>query len=83
MQKKKKVAKGKKLTITLSERDMATLQQLAKSKKVTKAIAAKRILRDSLVEFKKNLPTKAPQNQLGLFDSVQIDIFNHTMKTEN
>ncbi|MBO7227316.1 MAG: hypothetical protein IKY22_09815 [Bacteroidales bacterium] len=65
-----------KLKITLSERDNILLSNYAREHNISRAIAAKQILHQSLIANAKQLANTAPENQLCLFDNVQIDIFD-------
>lgn len=67
--------------VTLSERDYAKLTQCAAGQKVPRSIAAKRLLHEQLTTMVLEKQADAGRNQLGLFDSLQIDIFNQTSKT--
>jgi hypothetical protein len=81
MKKKKVISKKKKLAITLSERDMDTLQRYAAEKGVAKAVAARRMVKSFLIEFENSTGSDtADENQIGLFDSMQTDIFGNLTK---
>lgn len=81
MKKKKAINKKKKLTITLSDRDMLILQRYAAEEGVAKAIAARRMVRQCLADFDSRNPlTETDENQIGLFDSMQTDIFGNITK---
>ncbi|MBO4752189.1 MAG: hypothetical protein J5526_05520 [Bacteroidales bacterium] len=81
MKKKKVINKKKKLAITLSERDMDTLQRYAAEKGVAKAVAVRRMVKSYLMEFEKLTGADAAdENQIGLFDSMQTDIFGNLTK---
>lgn len=77
---KKTTHKTKKLAVTFSERDATALQRYASRAGVTKAIAVKRIVRQYLRSCEALSDDEVAKNQLGLFDSVQIDIFNNITK---
>lgn len=83
MKKKKVSNKLKKVTISLSSRDFEKLTRYAKSQKILRPLAAKRLLRAQLSTISFEKVDVQPKNQLGLFDSLQIDIFNGTSKTES
>lgn len=81
--KKKTSNKGKKLAITLSDRDMSALQRYAAEKGVTKVVAVKRMVKNYLMDFEKMSSSDASDvNQIGLFDSMQTDIFGNLTKLE-
>ena len=79
MPKKNAKRRGKKLTLTLSERDAAALVRYATQHKLTRAVAARRMIHEALASWHETADAE-PHNQLGLFDSIQIDIFNQTHK---
>ena len=81
MKVKKKQKRTKKIVLSLSERDYAKLTQCAASQNVTRSIAAKRLIHAQLATLAVERQADAEKNQLGLFDSLQIDIFNQTSKT--
>ena len=70
----------KKLTLSLSERESQLLSLYAADQGTAKSVAVKRLLKTALSEYAKKLSTQEPANQLGLFDSIQYDIFNNTSK---
>lgn len=74
--------KSRKYTITLSECEMRRLTAYAASCGVDRPAALGRLVRQSLREAAAGLQSDAAQdlNQLGLFDTLQIDIFNNTSK---
>ncbi len=78
---KSKTHKNKRISIALPEREGKLLACYAKEHGLTRPDAMRRILREYLREYKLQLSNAEPQNQLGLFDSLQIDIFNSTSKT--
>ena len=81
--KKKTSNKGKKLAITLSDRDMSALQRYAAEKGVTKSVAVRRMVKNYLMDFEKMTSSDASDvNQIGLFDSMQTDIFGNLTKLE-
>lgn len=80
MKKKKGQKKAKKITIALSSRDYEKLTRYAKQKNISRPLAAKRLLRSQLALLTMEKVTKQPKNQLGLFDSLQIDIFDKVSK---
>lgn len=81
--KKAKAKKNKKISITLPEREGEVLKVYAKELGITRPAAVKRIVRETLKQYKTALAKAEPQNQLGLFDSLQVDIFNNTSKTSD
>lgn len=70
----------KKLTLSLSEREAQLLALYAADQGATKSVAVRRLLRTALADYSKKIATQEPKNQLGLFDSIQYDIFNNTSK---
>lgn len=83
MQKKAPKPKNKKIALTISERDYSILRNLASKQNCAPGIVARRILKEKLREQGRNSLSQGPENQLGLFDSLQIDIFNNTSKTRD
>ena len=81
--KKAKAKKNKKISITLPEREGEVLKVYAKELGITRPAAVKRIVRETLKQYKTALAKAEPKNQLGLFDSLQVDIFNNTSKTSD
>lgn len=82
MKKKTNVKKVKKLTISLSLRDFNKLALWAKKQNIARPMAAKRLLKAQLAALTIEKQQKLSENQLGLFDSMQIDIFNNTSRTK-
>ncbi|MBP5547836.1 MAG: hypothetical protein J6X58_02955 [Bacteroidales bacterium] len=82
MKKKKNGKKTKKVIVTLSERDFEKLTAYARTVKASRPVAAKRMLKAQLASVAIEKKQRQTKNQLGLFDSMQIDIFNGTSKTE-
>ena len=80
--KKKSAKKGKKLTVALSVRDFDKLTAFAKTQGKSRPVVAKRLLHAQLTALAVEKQKCNPKNQLGLFDSMQIDIFNGVSKTE-
>ena len=81
MKKKKVAKKAKKIVVTLSERDFEKLSSYAKSQGKSRSIIAKRMLKTEIASLAVEKQKQASKNQLGLFDSMQIDIFNGVSKT--
>lgn len=83
MDSKKQVKKIKKVSISLPEREAELLALYAQEAGISRPKAAHRIVREFLRQYKEHRGESAlqPKNQLGLFDSIQIDIFNNTSKT--
>lgn len=82
MKKKKNTKKAKKITVTLSHTDYERISALAKTQRVSRPLLAKRLLRAQLSALAVSSTKREAKNQLGLFDSMQLDIFNNTSKTE-
>ncbi len=83
MKKKRPSKKAKKLTVTIALRDFEKLTQLAKMQRTSRPIVARRLIKSQLAEMAIEKQAKNAKNQLGLFDSLQIDIFNGTSKVES
>ena len=79
--KKKKKNKPKRIVVTLSNRDYAKLSEIARRDNATRPVVAKRLIRNQLAAIVIEKQQKAVANQLGLFDSVQLDILGGTSKT--
>ncbi len=79
--KKAKTRKAKKISITLPEREGERLKMYAKELGISRPAAVRRIVRDALKQYKVTSHKDEPQNQLGLFDTLQVDIFNNRTKT--
>lgn len=82
MLKKKKKNKPKRIVVTLSSRDYDKLTDIARRDKATRPVVAKRLIRSQLAAIVIEKQQKAVANQLGLFDSVQIDILGGTSKVK-
>lgn len=80
--KKSKKPKPKKYTLTLSEPEVRRLSAYAEESGVERPVALHRIVSQVLRQYSMSPAAKHDKRQLGLFDSVQIDIFNNTTKTE-
>ncbi len=80
--KKGKKKKGRKLVIALSERDSRILFAEAQRRGVRCNIAARQLLHVQLQQCTHELESSVADNQLNLFDAVQIDIFNNTSKAK-
>lgn len=68
--------KLKKISISLNERETGLLQLYAKANGLTKGMALKRLMKSGLRDYEDQLAKGMPQNQLGLFDALQTDIFS-------
>ena len=75
-----KKPKLKRYTVALSELDMRRLTAYADSNGLDRPAALQRLLKQSLRESASVANTKVDKKQLGLFDTLQIDIFNNTHK---
>lgn len=77
----RKVQKKQKFSISLSpqEREMLTLYAIDQG--ISRPAALRRMVKQQLREYAHSRGTISPTNQLDIFDSVQIDIFNNTSKT--
>lgn len=76
MKKKSTKKNAKKIVVSLSERDFKKLGEYAKTHGTTRSIAAKRMIHLQLAALQSVKSDNAPKNQLGLFDSVQLNIFD-------
>lgn len=72
----KKTPKTLKLKLTLSEKDNILLLHYAKEHGVSRTVAAKQIIHQALIANIKNVADSTPENQLRLFDNVQINLFD-------
>lgn len=79
----KKSNKAKRISISLSEREGELLARYAKETGTTRPAAVRRFVHECLRQYKSLSRSSEPENQLGLFDSLQIDIFNITSKTND
>ncbi|MBP5327641.1 MAG: hypothetical protein J6Y98_07015 [Bacteroidales bacterium] len=70
----------KKIIVSLSLRDFNKLTALAKKENATRPVMARRLLGAKMAEISVEKTPKQSPNQLGLFDSLQYDIFNGTSK---
>ena len=74
----------KKVSITLPEWEGEMLKAYAKQHGTTCPAAVHKMVRQSLREFKSEMNTMAKagsKNQLNIFDSLQVDIFNQVSKS--
>ena len=75
---KVKKPKQKKYVLTLSEREALRLGRYADAVGVSRPWALQRLMKQALREVADLPAEKENANQLGLFDTLQIDIFNNT-----
>ena len=80
---KKKTPKPKKYTPTLSERESARLGAYADSLGISRPMALQRLTKQALRQVADVPANSRDANQLGLFDTLQIDIFNNTAVVNN
>lgn len=73
--------KTKKYTLTLGEVELRRLSQYAAESSLTRPVALRRIVSQTLREYTPKACPTLDERQLGLFDSLQFDIFNQTSKT--
>lgn len=83
MKKKKPAKKAKKIVVTLSHTDYEKLCAYAKSQGASRPLIAKRLIKSQLATLAIEKQQRLSKNQLGLFDSMQLDIFNGSSKTED
>lgn len=74
--------RAKKYTVTLSECELRRLTVYAEKNGIDRPTALARLVRQSLRDAAAGIQAGAEHDpgQLGLFDTVQIDIFNNTSK---
>ncbi len=72
--------KVKKISFTLPEREGEMLKSYAAELGISRQTAVKRMVREALKQYKASSLSSEPRNQLGLFDTLQIDIFNNASK---
>ncbi len=77
-----KKKKGKKVSFVLSERDSRILLAEAQRRGVRFSLAARQLLHTQLQQCAQSAESVVSDNQLNIFDSVQIDIFNRTSKAK-
>lgn len=78
--------KPKKVSITLPEWEGEMLKAYAKAHRTTCPAAVHKMVRQTLRQYKSEMNAMAkaePKNQLNIFDSIQVDIFNNTAKVES
>lgn len=80
---KTKKPKPKKYTLTLTERESVRLGLYADSCGISRPMALQRLTKQALRQLALVPIDQGDANQLGLFDTLQIDIFNNTSKVEN
>ena len=75
--------RAKKYTVTLSECEMRRLTVYAATSGIDRPTALARLVRQSLRDVAAGIKSDLGHDpdQLGLFDAVQIDIFNNTSKS--
>ena len=76
-------SKPRKVSITLPEWEGEMLKAYAKQHQTTCPAAVHKMVRQTLRQFKGEMNALAkaePKNQLNIFDSIQVDIFNNTSK---
>lgn len=81
--KKPKKPKPRRYTLTLSESEVRRLTAYAEDAGVERPVALHRIVSQMLRQYSLSPAPHSDKRQLGLFDSVQIDIFNNTNKVNN
>lgn len=80
---KSKKTHHKRYTVSLSEMDVRRLTAYADSSGIDRPTALHRLLKQSLRENSAAVPGKVDKKQLGLFDTLQIDIFNNANVVKN
>ena len=79
---KVKKPKPKKYTLTLTEREALRLGHYADSCGISRPQALQRLVKQAFKGLAAVPDTACDSNQLGLFDTLQIDIFNNTSKVK-
>lgn len=82
MNNKVKTPKTKKFSITLPEREGKLLKMYAQDYGITRPMALRRMVREGLKAYQQAKGTIQPDNQLGLFDPLQMDIFDEIANEE-
>lgn len=77
MSKSQKIIKPKKYTLTLSEREAVRLGRYADVCGISRPQALQRLMKQALREVADVPAGCRDEKQLGLFDTLQIDIFNN------
>ena len=78
---KSKKPKLKKYTLSLTECEMRRLTSYAESNGIDRTVALHKLVKQSLRNAAASVAAdRTDVNQLGLFDTLQIDIFNNTVK---
>ena len=76
VKKKKRNKKNNKLPVVLTKHDHALLNRFCKVNNISKSSALRKIVHKFLQENVDCDSSQQPQNQLDLFDPVQMDIFD-------
>lgn len=79
---KKKQGWGSRCVVTLSRQDVVALKQYAEEHHVSPTIAMRQILHNHLVSYIEQQASGVPSNQLDIFDTWQLDIFNEWHRVE-
>ncbi len=82
MMKSMKKPRVKRYTLTLSEMEMRRLNVYAEQSGIDRPTALHRIVSQALRQIELSSQGQCDTNQLGLFDSLQIDIFNNTSRVD-
>lgn len=80
---KEKKPHTKKYTLTLSEREAVRLGLYADRSGISRPQALQRLMKQALRELGQMPNCDRDEKQLGLFDTLQIDIFNNTAVVNN
>lgn len=75
--------KAKRYTLMLNEVEMRRLKAYAADNGLSRPVALHRIVASTLRAYTPNPQPVYDERQLGLFDTMQIDIFNNTTKVRN
>lgn len=80
---KLKKNKTKKYILNLTEMEVRRLTAYANGNGLERPVALHRIVSQALRQYECTPSPKCDKRQLGLFDSLQIDIFNNTTKVNS
>ncbi len=72
--------KAMQISFTLPAREGEMLKRFVRENGTTKPAAVRRMVLSALRQYKATASKSQPENQLELFDTLQVDIFNNTSK---
>lgn len=79
---KSKRPQSRKFSVSLSDKDGEILKLYAQKHGMTRPDAIRKILREHLRPYAEMVAKEGPENQLGLFDILQMDIFDNARPVE-